>query len=105
VVTGALPRRHGWRIDDINAAPDARTAFLRLCEWARAEAARCEENRPEDADGFRWLMIHKLAPVIATIYKSHPAPEFRACPKLPGGGWTPKRPRARAGEARPPGQR
>lgn len=97
-----LPRRHAWRVDRINNAPDAETALRRLFEWARAEAARCEENRPADADGFRWQMIHKLAPVIAVIYKSHPAPEFLPGPKLAGGGWTPRRPAYRAGEARHP---
>lgn len=101
-LSDGLPRRHAWRIDRINSAPDAETALRRLFEWARAEASKCEENRPEDADGFRWQMIHGLAPLIATMYKSHPRPEFRSCPKLPGGGWTPRRPAYSAAEARKP---
>lgn len=101
----SLPRRHGWRVDDINGAPDAPTALKRLCEWARAEEAKCRKTRPGDADAFCWQMIHKLAPLIAAISRSHPAPEFLACPKLPGGGWSPRRPAQRAAEARPPGGR
>jgi hypothetical protein len=102
VVTEALPRRHGWRVDHINSAPDAEAAFRRLCEWARAEFAKCERGRPEDADAFRWQAIHALAPLLAVVYKSRPDPEFRSCPKLPGGGWMPRRGRKRAGEARHP---
>lgn len=98
----SLPRRHAWRVDRINNAPDAEAALRRMFEWARAEAAKCEENRPADADGFRWQMIHELARIVAVIYKSHPAPEFRACPELPGGGWTPRRPAYSAAEARHP---
>ena len=98
----SLPRRHAWRIDNINNAPDAETALRRLFEWARAEASKCEKNRPADADGFRWQMIHELARIVAVIYKSHPAPEFRSCPKLPGGGWTPRHPAYSAAEARHP---
>ena len=105
MVTEALPRRHGWRIDDVNEAPDAETALRRMFEWARAELSKCEENRPQDADGFRWYLIHLMAPAVATIYKNHPAPEFLAHPRLPGGGWTPRQPKSRATEARPPGGR
>lgn len=97
-----LPRRHGWRVDHINNAPDAETALRRMFEWARGELAKCEENRPEDADAFRWQLIHRIAPLVAAISKNHPIPEFRTCPKLPGGGWTPRRPAVRAGEARNP---
>jgi hypothetical protein len=104
-LSDSLPRRHAWRVDDINSAPDAETALRWMFEWARAEVAKCEESRPEDAAGFRWQIIHDLAPVVATIYKSHPRPEFLSCPKLPGGGWTPRRPAARAAEARKPGRR
>ena len=101
----SLPRRHGWRIDDINGAPDAETALRRMFEWARAELAKCERNRPQDADGFRWHLIHKMAPLVAGIYKNHAAPEFLAHPPLRGGGWVPRQPKARKAEARPPGGR
>jgi hypothetical protein len=101
----AIPRRHGWHVDAINDAPDLETALYRMMQWARAEIAKCAKNRPEDADGFRWQLIHLMAPVVAAIYKSHPAPEFSARPKLPGGGWTPRKPEIRAAEARPPGGR
>ncbi len=101
-LSDSLPRRHAWRVDNINKAPDAEMALRRLFEWARAEAAKCEETRPQDADGFRWQMIHALTPVIAEMYKSHPRPEFMPCPKLPGGGWVPRRPAYRAAEARNP---
>lgn len=101
----SLPRRHSWRVDDINGAPDAPTALKRLCEWARAEEAKCRKTRPGEADAFCWMMIHKLAPLIAAISRSHPAPEFLSCPKLTGGGWSPRRPAQRAAEARPPGGR
>lgn len=101
-LSDSLPRRHAWRVDRINNAPDAETALRRMFEWARAEVAKCGENRPEDAAGFCWQMIHDLAPVVAVIYKSHPAPEFLSCPRLPGGGWTPRRPAYCAAEARKP---
>lgn len=101
-MTDSLPRRHGWRVDHINSAPDAEMALRRMFEWARAELAKCEQNRPQDADGFRWQMIHRLAPIVAGIHKSHPRPEFLACPPLPGGGWTPRRPKSAAAEARNP---
>ena len=94
-----LPRRHTWRIDNINNAPDAETALRRMFEFARAEAAKCEENRPADADEFRWQMIHLLAPVVAVMYKSHPMPVPH---ELSGGGWLPHRARQRAAEARHP---
>ncbi|HET9970021.1 MAG TPA: hypothetical protein VFQ68_17440 [Streptosporangiaceae bacterium] len=97
-----LPRRHGWRVDHVNNAPDAETALRRMFEWARAEAAKCERNRPRDADAFRWHMIHLLAPLVASISRSHPDPRFLGCPKLPGGGWTPRQPKTRTGEARHP---
>lgn len=100
-----LPRRFTWRVDDINGAPDAQTALKRMFEWARAEEAKCRKTRPGDADAFCWQMIHKLAPLVAAISRNHPAPEFLACPKLPGGGWSPRRPAQRAAEARPPGGR
>lgn len=97
-----MPRRHGWRVDHVNNAPDAETALRRMFEWARAEAARCERTRPQDADAFRWQMIHLLAPVVASISRSHPLPGFLGCPKLAGGGWTPRQPKTRTGEARHP---
>lgn len=100
----AIPRRHGWHVDAINSAPDAETALYRMMQWARAEIAKCAKNRPEDADGFRSELIHLMAPVVAAIYKTHSKPEFAACPKLPGGGWTPRKPKARTAEARPPGE-
>ena len=73
-------------------------------EWndARAELAKCRQNRPEDADAFAWQIVHAVAVIAGVIYKSHPKPEFRSCPRLPGGGWTPRRPAVRAGEARNP---
>ena len=98
----SLPRRHAWRIDKINNAPDAETALRRMFEWARAEDAKCRENRPEDADGFRWQMIHDLARTVAVIYKSHPPAGFLSCPRLDGGGWAPRRPAYSAAEARKP---
>ncbi len=101
-LSDSLPRRHAWRVDRINSAPDAETALRRMFEWVRAEVAKCEENRPEDAAGFCWQVIHELAPVVAVIYRSHPRPEFLSGPKLPGGGWTPRRPAYRAAEARNP---
>jgi len=101
-VSDPLPRRHGWRVDHINGAPDAETALRRMFEWARAELAKCEENRPQDADGFRWYLIHRLAPVVGGVYKNHPPPEFLACPPLAGGGWTPRHPKTAAAEARNP---
>ena len=101
-LSDALPRRHAWRVDRINNAPDAETALRRMFEWARAEVAKCEENRPEDAAGFCWQIIHEITPTIAVIYKSHPNPEFMSSPELPGGGWTPRRPAYRAAEARNP---
>ena len=101
-LSDSLPRRHAWRVDRINSAPDAETALRRMFEWARAEASKCEENRPEDADAFRWQMIHDLARTVAVIYKSHPPAAFLSCPKLDGGGWTPRRPAYSAAEARKP---
>jgi len=101
-LSDGLPRRHAWRIDRINNAPDAETALRRLFEWARAEIAKCEENRPEDADGFRWQIIHEITATIAVIHKSHAPAGFLPAPKLPGGGWTPRRPAYRAAEARHP---
>lgn len=102
VVTDAVPRRHAWHVDHINNAPDGATALRLMCEWARAEQAKCAKNRPEDAEAFAWQIIHALVPVVAVIYKSHPDSRFRARPKLPGGGWTPRRPTVRAAEARHP---
>lgn len=98
----ALPRRHGWRVDHINNAPDADTAVRRVSEWARAELAKCRQNRPGDADAFAWQIVHAVAAITGVIYKSHPLPEFRSCPRLAGGGWTPRKPAVRAAEARHP---
>ena len=98
----AVPRRHGWRVEHINNAPDADTAVRWASEWARAELAKCRQNRPEDADAFAWQIVHAIADIAAAIYKSHPGPEFRSCPRLPGGGWTPRYPKARTAEARHP---
>lgn len=97
-----LPRRHGWRVDHINNAPDADTAVRWVSEWARAELAKCRQNRPEDADAFAWQIVHAVAAITGVIYKSHPRPEFRPCPRLPGGGWTPRHPKTRPVEARHP---
>lgn len=105
VMEDAIPRRHAWHVDAINSAPDAETALYRMMQWTRAELAKCAKSRPEDADGFRSQLIHLMAPVVAVIYKSHPLPEYRVMPKLPGGGWTPRKPEVRAAEARPPGGR
>jgi hypothetical protein len=101
----AIPRRHAWHVDAINNAPDAETALYRMMQWTRAEIAKCAKNRPEDADGFRSQLIHLMAPVVAVIFKSHPGPEFQSMPKLQGGGWTPRKPKTVAAEARPPGGR
>lgn len=98
----AIPRRHAWHVDAINSAPDAETALYRMMQWTRAELAKCAKNRPEDADAFRSQLIHLLAPVVAVIYKSYPVPGFQAMPKLPGGGWSPRKPEKRAAEARHP---
>jgi len=101
-MTDPLPRRHGWRVEHINNAPDAETALRRMFEWARAELAKCEQSRPQEADAFRWQLIHQMADLVGVIYKTHPAPGFLACPPLPGGGWTPRRPKTAAAEARNP---
>lgn len=98
----AIPRRHAWHVDAINSAPDAETALYRMMQWTRAEIAKCAKNRPEDADGFRAQLIHLLVPVVAVIYKSHPVPGFQPMPKLPGGGWSPRKPEKHAAEARHP---
>ncbi len=102
VVTETVPRREMWRVDNINNAPDAETALRLMFAWVRAEAARCERTRPEDADGFRWQVIHLLAPFAAAMHRSRPVPQFRSGPKLPGGGWMPRKPKTRAAEARRP---
>jgi hypothetical protein len=73
-----------------------------MFEWARAELAKCEENRTQDADGFRWYLIHRMAPIVAAIHKNHAPPAFLASPPLPGGGWVPRKPKTRTAEARPP---
>jgi hypothetical protein len=98
----AVPRRHGWRVEHINNAPDADTAVRWVSEWARAELAKCRQNRPEDADAFAWQIVHAVAAITGVIYKGHPRSEFRDCPRLPGGGWTPRRPKTRTAEARHP---
>ena len=101
-LTEAVPRRHGWRVEHINNAPDADTAVRWVSEWARAELAKCRQNRPEDADAFAWQIVHAVADIAGVIYKGHPRPEFRSCPRLPGGGWTPRHPKTRTAEARHP---
>lgn len=103
VVDGALPRRHAYRVDTVNGAPDPEIALRRMFEWVRAELARCAETRPQDADGFRWQIIHLLTPITAGMYRSHPAPAFQGDPpKLPGGGWTRRQWPPRTPEARHP---
>ena len=80
-----------WHIDHINNAPTADEALRRMWDWLRAELRDCQVRRPQDADGFRWQVIHLLAGFGLEIHRSHPADEFRATPPaLPGGGWVAK---------------
>ena len=80
-----------WHIDHVNNALTADEALRRAGEWLRAELRDCQLRRPQDADGFRWQVIHLMAGFALEIHRSHPADEFRANPpKLPGGGWAGK---------------
>jgi hypothetical protein len=81
-----------WHIDHINNARDAAEALRRMDEWIRAELRDCQVRRPEDADGFRWQIIHELTERFAlNIHNCHPADKIRCNPpKLPGGGWVAK---------------
>jgi hypothetical protein len=93
VLTDLRPVSNGrkWHIDHINSAPSADEALRRTVEWIRAELRDCQLRRPQDADGFRWQVIHLLAGFGLEIHRSHPADEFRfARSPLPGGGWVAK---------------
>jgi hypothetical protein len=80
-----------WHIDHINNAPTAEIALQRAFEWARAELRDCQLRRPQDAEGFRWQIIHELADRTHQIHGNHPGDEYRYNPpKLPGGGWVAK---------------
>lgn len=87
----AVSNGRRWHIDHINNAPTATEALRRTDEWIRAELRDCQLRRPEDADGFRWQIIHLLAGFGRDMHRSRPADEFRTDPpKLPGGGWVAK---------------
>lgn len=89
--TRAVSNARKWHIDHINNASTAAEALRRADEWIRAELRDCQLRRPQDADGFRWQVVHLLADFGLAIHRSHPADEFRFNPpKLPGGGWEPK---------------
>jgi hypothetical protein len=80
-----------WHIDHVNNAGTADEALRRAWDWIRAELRDCQLRRPQDADGFRWQIIHLLAGFGLEVHRSHPADEFRfSPPKLPDGGWVPK---------------
>jgi len=103
VVERSLPRRHAYRVDAVNGAETPEIALRRMFEWVRAELAHCAKTRPQDADGFRWQIIHLLTPTTAGMYRDRPDPAFRGTPpKLPGGGWAPRQWPPRAPEARHP---
>lgn len=87
----AVSNGRKWHIDHINNAPTAAEALRRMDEWIRAELRDCQLRRPQDADGFRWQIIHDLMRYATGIHRSRPADEYRANPpKLPGGGWVAK---------------
>jgi hypothetical protein len=93
VLTTESPVSNGrkWHIDHINNASDADEALRRAVEWIRAELRGCQLHRPQDADGFRWQIVHVLAGFGRDIHDHRPADDFRAnLPKLPGGGWIAK---------------
>lgn len=84
-------RDQKWHIDHINNASNAITALVLAVAWLVAELKDCQYLRPEDADGFRWQIIHVIHSFALEISRSRPAPEFQAGRvPLPGGGWTPK---------------
>ena len=90
MLTDVRPVANGrrWHIDHINNAPTAAEALRRADEWIRAELRDCQLRRPQDADGFRWQIVHLLAGFGLEIHRSHPADEFRGIPpRLAGGGW------------------
>ena len=78
-----------WHIDHINKAPTSEVALQRTFEWIRAELRDCQVRRPQDAEGFRWRIIHELAAEYGhKIHGNHPDDKFRYDPpRLPGGGW------------------
>lgn len=87
----AVSNGRKWHIDHINNAPNAEVALQRAFEWAKAELRDCQLRRPQDAEGFRWQIIHTLAEFGHEIHHAHPADEFRfGPPKLPDGGWVKK---------------
>ena len=63
MLTDVRPVSNGrkWHIDHINNAPTADEALRRMDEWIRAELRDCQLRRPQDADGFRWQIVHRLA--------------------------------------------
>jgi hypothetical protein len=84
-------RRRQWHIDRVNSAPSPADQFGCAVAYVRAELAKCEKARPEDAAGLFRQIAHVIATFAADVHRSHPAPEFReSFPALPGGGWAPK---------------
>jgi hypothetical protein len=86
-------RREAWHIDHINKAPDAEQAVTRTVEWVKAELKLADDQRHDDADGFRWQLVETLARFAKSVPGRHPEDRFRNLggqrPMLPGGGWTP----------------
>ncbi len=90
----ARQRREAWHVDRINNAPTAEAAAERMWEWLKAELRLADDQRPDDADGFRWQGIETLARFAKSIPGRHPEERFRNLngqrPRLPGGGWKAK---------------
>lgn len=90
-------RRNAWHIDRINDAPDAGKALQRVWEWLTGELDAADDQRPEDAAGFRWQFVEDLAQRAMSIRGHHPDDRFRNLngmrPRLTGGGWTAKPPK------------
>jgi hypothetical protein len=89
-------RREAWYIDHINDAATSSLALERAWEWVKAELERAADQRPEDAEGFRWQFVDALAQWARAIRVNHPHENFRNLggkrPHLPGGGWRAKTP-------------
>jgi hypothetical protein len=84
-------RRRQWHIDKVNGASSPVVQFQCAVDYARAELAKCQTTRPEDAAGLYRQLAYVIAAFAADVHRAHPAPEFReSFPTVPGGGWAPK---------------